>query len=309
MIKYAQTFGLAFMAKEEKNNRLKGEYKNIEGWFKRQLAISQARPKVEQAFFAVWAIFDVILLIVFGWATMTYLSNGSFVDARQSATVLYNVDATGAGASRSAPTPVGFGEAKSASVASGKYDLYSDISNFNDDWYATFDYVFEFGGGVSDIQPGFLNPSETRTLAAINVLANSRPTSLRLRLDNFVWHRVDQHQVKNIQTYLDERTNITLEEATYTKDITVGSDELARSLLTIKNRTAYAYWAPEFLVKLMRGSTVVSITTVTVPEFDAGETRQVEVHWFGAVPETANLSLEPMIPFFDQSVYMNPSSE
>ena len=297
------------MAKEEKNNRLKAEYRSIESWFQRQLAISLARPMIEQAFFIAWAILDGLLIVIFAWVVMAYLSNGSFIDARQSASVLYNVEATGRSADRGAPVPLAVGEAKVSSVEAGKYDIYAEVVNYNPDWYATFDYVFEFGGGVSERVPGFINPDETRLLAAIHTEADSRPTSVSLRLDNFVWSRVDKHTIGNVAEFLEDRNNITLDDATYSKDITVGSDELARTQLTLTNRTAYAYWEPEFLVKLMRGNTIVSLTRVTVPEFKAQETRVVDIRWLGAVPETASIAVEPVIPFFDPEAYMKPSGE
>jgi len=289
--------------------QISGEYRAIDSRYRRDVAIVNARPKLETGAFVVWALIDVLLLLVFVFGVIMYIVSGSFEDARTSASILQNVQASHAGVTRAAPLELAVDSAKSASVTSGKYDLYSTVENTNDDWYTTFDYIFEYDNGATEVYQGFVNPNEKRVLAAINVAAERRPSGLNIVLQNQVWHRVDKHAILDTERFLDERSNITVDSASYSKDVTLGEDQLGRSTIVLTNRTAYAYWDPEFLVKLMRGSTVVSITKVSVPEFMSNETRTLEVRWFGEVPPSGTIGVEPMILYFDDGVYMNPDDE
>lgn len=52
---------------------------------------------------------------------------------------------------------------------------------------------------------------------------------------------------------------------------------------------------------------ISGINQVVVPQFVASQTREVEVHWFGAVPTSGSLELIPVINYFDKSAYSAPS--
>lgn len=296
------------MAKEEQP-KLAGEYRAIDSRYRRDVAIVTARPKLETGFFVLWAIVDAVLILAFVFGVIVYIVSGAFQDARSSATILSNVQSSHAGVARGAAVGLDVQEPRSVSVMSGKYDLYTAVENFNADWYTTFDYVFEYDGGVTEVHRGFMNPLEKRTLAAINIPLERRPSGLRFVILNQEWHRIDRHVIPNTEQYLSERTNITVDQAGYSKDVSLGEDQFARSTIVLTNRTAYSYWEPEFLVKLMRGSTIVSLTKISVPEFMASETRELEVRWFGEVPPSGTLSIEPLIFYFDEGVYMNPDDE
>jgi hypothetical protein len=289
--------------------KVSGEYRAIDSRYRRDVALVNARPKLETAALVLWAALDIALILTFVFGVLFYIVSGAFRDARTSASILNNVAASHAGVVREAPDGLDIQEAKSASVTSGKYDLYVTVENFNDDWYTTFDYVFEYDGGVTEIYQGFLNPNEKRLLTAINISAERRPSGIRVSLQNQVWHRVDKHAIPNTAQFLSDRSNITVDLASYSKDVVVGEEQLGRSTIVLTNRTAYSYWSPEFLVKLMRGSTVVSLTKIVVPEFTSNETRELEVRWFGEVPPSGTISIEPLIFYFDDGVYMDPDDE
>lgn len=294
---------------EEVKTKISSEYRAIDADYRRKVAIVNARPKLARAGVIFWAGLDSLLLLIFVFGVVMYLVSGSFAESRTTAGLLANVAATHTDVIKAAPTVLQIEDAKSASVTSGKYDVFAAVRNPNSEWYATFDYVFVYEGGQTEVMSGFMNPDDYRLLSAINLPFERRPTSLRLVISNQVWHRVDRHVIADTDIFLAEHANITVEQATYTKDVTLGSEQIARSAITLSNRTAYAYWNPEFLVKLMRGSTVVSLTRISVPEFKSGETRVVEVRWLGEVPPSGTVVLEPLVFYFDPAVYMDPNDE
>lgn len=294
---------------EEVKTKISGEYKAIEAEYRRKVALVAAGPKLEIAGWLLWAVADGVLLLILIFGVFTYIVSGSFSDARTSAGILSNAVTSHLNIVRTAPTGLAIQDAKSVSVTSGKYDLFVTVQNPNAEWFATFDYVFVFDGGQTEPAAGFVNPGDNRLISIINVPIDHRPSGLRLVMSNLTWQRVDKHVIPDVNTFLETRQNITVEEATYFKDVVIGSEQFGRTTLVLKNRTAYAYWEPKFLVKLMRGSTVVSLTEVSVPKFLAGETRTMEVRWFGEVPPSGTIAVEPEIFYFDSGVYMNPDDE
>lgn len=285
------------------------EVRAIEGKYKRDVAIVTARPRVETAFFVVWGAIDIILLLFFVLVIVMYLVSGSFVDARLTRTLVDNAPALRAANVRAAVSPLVVEDAKIIALSGGRYDIFADIENPNDAWSVTFDYHYQFGATSTEIMEGSLNPREERSFPVLNVENSSRPSGARLVIANEVWKRVDAHQIPDLDAFLREHDNFTLDTSVYANDVVIGTERVARSTLTITNRTAYAYWDPIFIVKLLRGSTVIGITQVTVPEFGAGQTRTIDVHWFGDFPATATVAVEPMINYFDRAAYMNPDSE
>lgn len=260
--------------------------------------------------FVFWTIVDVSLLFVLLIGVFFYLVSGAFIDVRLAASLGQNASITHALVNRVAPVGLAVGSARQISVVSGKYDFFTEIENVNDNWYATFDYSYTYTGGITETYQGFINPNETRLLPALNQTVVTRPSGLQLSIQDLVWHRVDKHVVADTAQFLAEHANITVDKATYSKDVVVGEEQFGRSTITLTNHTAYAYWSPEFLVKLTRADkSLVSLTKISVPEFQANETREVEVRWFGQVPPSGSISIEPMIFYFDPRVYMNPDDE
>lgn len=303
VIKYPQR-----MAEEDKQ-KLTGEYRAIDSRYRRDVALLEARPKLEAAVLALWGVVDVVCVSAFVLGVVFYIVNGNFVDARQSASILNNVETARANVLRTAPVGLAVQDARAVSVTSGRYDLFVEAENPNPEWYVAFDYYFVYDGGQTGVEHGFLNPGDERFVAAINVPLERRPSGLQMVMSNYVWQRVDRHTIANTERFMAEHENITVESATYTKDLTVGSEQVATSKIVLENRTPFSYWNPAFVVKLMRGSTVVSLTKVTVPKFLANETRTVDVRWFGEVPPSGTLSVEPEIFYFDPTIYMSPGDE
>jgi hypothetical protein len=239
-----------------------------------------------------------------------YLVSGAFIDVRLAASIGQNISGLHQITERVQPLGLDISNTRQISVSSGRYDFFTQIENLNDEWYATFDYAYVYNGGTTELYSGFVQPNESRFLPALNLETESRPNNVQLKLDNFVWHRVDKHKISDTAQFISERSNITVDQATYTKDIVVGDEQLGRSLLTLTNHSAYAYWNPEFLIKLQRADkSLVSLTKMSIPEFQSNQTRTVEVRWFGQVPPSGTISVEPMIFYFDDRVYMNPDDE
>lgn len=298
---------------EEKNkatqNPLASEYRAIEGAYRRDLSILEARPKIEQWGIIIWGMVDVILLIVFVIAVPAYIVSGSFTDARQAASILVNNANHHALVLAQAPVSLELGTAKALAGEVGYTDFTAEASNPNPNWYVTFNYAFTYEGGETDPMAGFLNPGETLPLTALHVKSTSAIRDAQLVIRDLTWSRVDKHVIADTAAFLAEHNEFPVSSVVSVADIVLGKSSVARTDFTVQNLTAYSYWEPRFIILLMRGGSPVAVQEATLPSFKAGETRNVSVRWFQPLPSGSTVKIVPVINYFDQAVYMNPLGE
>jgi hypothetical protein len=290
-------------------NPLAGEYKAIEGAYRRDVTILEARPKVEQAAFILWGMVDAILLIIFVIAVPVYIVSGSFTDSRQAASILANSANRHALVLAQAPESLDVGTARAIAGDTGTSDFVADATNPNANWYVTFSYTFSYDGGETEPVQSFLNPGESRPLIALHVETTGTAKSSQIILRDIAWHRVNRHDIPDTAAFLAERNDFPVSNIVSAADIVIERSTVARTDFTVQNRTAYSYWEPKFIILLVRGGNTVAIQEVTANEFMAAETRNMSVRWFQTVPAGANVKIVPAINFFDTGVYMNPSGE
>ncbi|MBP9828124.1 hypothetical protein KBC55_03125 [Patescibacteria group bacterium] len=280
------------------------EYAQIERDYRRKVTFLEARPKVEQAFLGVFFFIDAILLL-FTLATVgVYVVQGSFADVRLSATTSLNSRFTRAAALSLAPQQLALGSVAVLDTGGGRYDLYATLENPNTHHVVTFDYGFTSDAGEIVLIEGFANPGETVTLTQYAVESAGRPQNARLVLENVAFSLVDRAQVGDIGDYLEKHRDFSIDQTVFLPD--AQSTSSATATFSVTNRSSYSYWEPTFLVSLMRGSSIVGLTSVTIPRFMSGETREIQVRFFGTLPATATVVVTPVIPFFDPQAYMSP---
>lgn len=302
------------MAQEEEKkvvtpNPLAGEYQAIEGAYRRDVAILEARPRLEQWGLILWGMVDAILLIVFVVAVPVYIVSGMFTDTRQAANMLANAGNTHALVLAQAPESLSIGAARSLAGETGTTDFLADVSNPNTNWYLTFSYTFTYDGGETESFTGFLNPGETRPLAALHVATSGVARNAQILLSDIAWRRVDRHVVPDTTEFLTDHNEFPVSNIVSAADIVLGKNTVARTDFTVENRTAYSFWEPEFLILLVRGGLPAAVQKVTASQFMAGESRNLSVRWFQPVPAGASVKIVPIINYFDPSVYMDPSGE
>ncbi len=280
------------------------EFHEIEKDFKRELAITAARPRLARFGLLVWLLVDVGLMIFFFATVVLYLVNGTFGEQRVIATLGNNVAALHDAAAARAAEPLLVGDAKVLTRDVGSYDFYATLENPNSEWYATFSYTFD---GVTPMTASIM-PSEQRYVFALNVQADARP-SATIDVRDVVWHRVDRHAIPNTAEFLVAHNNFVVENATYADTITIDSQHVGDASFTIDNATSYSFYNPTFFVVLERAGGIVGINQLTIPQFLAGERRDVSVHWFGQIPTTGSVVIIPVIDYFDTNSYMDPQGE
>ncbi len=275
------------------------ELRSIESQYRRGVAVIAIRPKLVSAGFVAWGMLDVFLLAFFFLSTVLYLVSGSFADVRLMATLDNNIKSAHAVTSSRAPAPLLVGNT-TVLQRSEATDALVSITNQNTDWYATF-LLRSSAAGEAESTLAFINPGEERVFAMYNL--NDFSARDRLFVSDITWVRLDRHEIGDPSDWLSARNNIAIDDIRYSRDLTVGNAPVSRVTFNVQNRTGFSYWQPTFVVRVMRGSTTVAVNEVVVPQLVSGESRQVEVRFFGTLPDTATAIVEPAIFYFSPESY------
>ncbi len=284
---------------EAKLTKVSAETRAIEGQYRRSLAIVELRPKLVSAAYIWWGMLNIFLIAFFFLAVILYVVSGTFVERRLMATLDNNVRAVHATSLAREPSDLVIGNT-SLIRYDAEADLLTTISNPNDEWYATFVLRPSTEGGTESAL-AFLNPGEERTFVLFGV--DDVGARDRLIITDVSWTRLDRHLIDSSADWLAARTNIAIDNVAYARDVTVGSESFSRVTFQVTNRTAYSYWQPKFLVRVLRGSTTLAVNEAVLPELVAGESQEVDLRFFGDLPATATVIVEPIIFYFDPESY------
>ncbi len=289
------------------------ELRKIEKEFERQVKVTKARPVFARIFWISWAVLDIVLVVIFVGVIAFYLVSGSFVDRVHVAALTQNLNSLHNVTIENAAQPILAGDVRTFSLGESRYDLFIELENPNDDWWVEVSYYFEDDGEASETSYGFLLPSEKKPLVALYQLFSARPSGAEFIVEDLSWHRVDRHEVADIEDWLADHGFFTVENAEYSTDIEIEGTDLARSSFTVTNQTPYNFWEAEFLVVLKSASgNVLGVNQVTIPGFESSEQRDVNVNWFGDAPSGSsevNVDVITDINFFDEDEYMPLSAD
>lgn len=285
------------------------ELAGVEKGIQREIAVVKAVPVIKRVFFFIWIALDVILLILFFSTVIYYLFAGSFNERRQVSQIAQNISSIHSTTVSNAAQDISISTSNVFSVSGNEYDFYAQMNNPNEDWYATFNYFFSTSQGDSEQLRGFILPSEERPLVVFKQRFEGRPTDVELTIVDLVWHRVDHHQIADPLAWIEDRKGLNISNQSYSQEVQLDEATFARSSFTITNTSAYSYWSPDFYILLERSGSLVGVNKVNVTNLMAGESRSVDVNWFGSAPISASVRVVPNINYFDDSVYMPPAGE
>lgn len=284
------------------------EQKAFERFYKTSLIWIKVRPTLKRLGVFLFLFTDTALILFFAWS---FLNFGVFDYFAERALVGSIIEGSGdlhlisemRGAKGIQEQETGvFG------LTDNRADFYSVVSNPNDDWFVRFSYHFNYSGGETEPQTGFLLPGETeKTVTTLGVPVATIPRTAQIELDDIQWTRVDGHEIADYPTWAGDRLDFVFENVGYHRDLDLNGTAIARSTFTLTNNTAFGYWEPLFVIVLRRNNSIVGVTTTTTPRLQAGESRQVNVNWFGTTPSANATEIEPLIDLFDGSIYMPPS--
>jgi hypothetical protein len=188
------------------------------------------------------------------------------------------------------------------SIGDDQFDLYAELLNPNDDWWAEFTYHFLTDEGDTEVQDGFILPSEEKPVVDIAYESTANISRVELVIDSVDWHRVDHHLIPDYETWEDDRLNLLIEDAAFSQQ-TEFDEIFGQVAFTVTNSTAFSYYTPKFFILLMRGSSVVGVNRTSLSDLESREEVEMGINWFGTLPSVTSVEIIPEINLFDIESY------
>ncbi len=191
-----------------------------------------------------------------------------------------------------------------------RLDLAVDLENPNEQWWAEFTYRFNVAGEQTPARQGFVLPGELTTLTELGFKsASPNARTAQLIIDNVRWHRLEPSEVDyDYQKFIDERFGgISTQNVNFSTAQTTAGRSVSRTTFDVVNNGAYGYWSLDYVVKLMRGRTVVAVNKVNIRELKPGETRSVDLYWYDSIQSVTQTELTPVINLLDTNAYLPTS--
>lgn len=188
-----------------------------------------------------------------------------------------------------------------------RLDMAVDLENPNEQWWAEFTYKFNVAGEQTPARQGFVLPGELTTLTELGFKSSTpKARSAQLLIENVRWHRLEPSEVDyDYQKFIDERFGgISTQNVAFTNAQTASGQSVSRTTFDVVNNGAYGYWSLDYVVKLIRGRTVVAVNTVNIRELKPGETRSVDLYWYDTIQSVTQTELTPIINLLDKNAYL-----
>lgn len=200
-------------------------------------------------------------------------------------------------------------QTKTVSVFQGtedRMDVVVPIQNPNEQWYAEFTYRFNVSGELTPKRSGFILPGQERYLGEFGFVPETGGArTAALTVDNIRWKRVDPEVVgSSYEEWISRRDAFEVSNVTFTKDVRAGRQVMPRTSFTFRNPTAYGYWNVGIYIVLLRGTAPVAANYITLTNVRPGDARTVNVDWFEDIPAISETRVDPVVNFFDESVYL-----
>lgn len=287
------------------------EVKETEKFYKRSLWWIAHRDDLKKIGLGLWIALDAFLVTFAVWMVVdTFLIQYEAERGLLRSLLVENPNTLYATSQAEAATPLVEGGAPAVIAAGeGTYDFVGSLTNPNDDWWAEVVYQFTYGADAStDQSVALVYPRETTPVLSLGAMI-ARPSNAKLRVLHVRWHRVDPHAISDFVVWKRERLDMKVSDAAFIPLSSEGREPLGRVSFTVANQSAFGYWSAPFAVLLKRGSAVVGAGATTLEVFETGETRRVDLTWFGAVPGIDAIDVVPLVNIFDASNYLPPRSE
>lgn len=288
----------------EEQDLLLQEEKEFTRFYKYSLWWVEHRAFLRRLGLGLFMVFDGVLLAFVFWTMLDSFAIRYGEDEREVAKIV----AYGQGDLRSYSVANSAGsivpeEVRVFSLGNQRYDFYTVVSNPNDDWWVEFTYSFAFDAGSTSSAKGFLLPNQSKPIVALAVTSQTAVRDGQIEFTDIRWHRIDHHIITDYPTWQEDRLRLEITDATFVQETGFEKDVFGRSTFTVKNRTAFGYFDPEFIVLLKRGSAVVGVSRATLVSLGVGEKKEISLNWFGVLPAVSSVEVIPDLALFDPRIY------
>jgi hypothetical protein len=264
------------------------------------------RAKLRRLVLGVFIAFDVILISYGGWHLLDAFAISYGADQVALAEmVAYGQGDLHAYTVANAAVDLEKGEELIFSAGSGRYDLYTTLTNPNYDWWAEFTYHFATGTDNENVElhEGFILPGDTKPVVEISMRSDAPVNDVSLILDEVRWHRIDHHVISDYPQWISDRMSILVEDAEFTKETRYDDQVFGRTSFTVSNYSVYSYHSPVLYVLLKKGDSVVGVNKTTMNDIENGGSEDIVLNWFGFLPSVSDVEVIVELQLFDNDIY------
>lgn len=263
------------------------------------------REKLKAIGYGLFIAFDAAFLCFALWTfTDSFLISYGKERLAVAEMVAYGQSDLNARTLQSAAQPLLPGDAQVLAGDANVSDVYATLTNPNADWWAEFDYSFQSDANNTKVQRGFILPGEKeKPLLALATTELGGSRSATLVLANIVWHRVDKHVTGEYAAWAASHLALTVKNPAFVTNVPFAGKTVGQSTFTVTNASPYSYYNPAFVVLLLRGTSVVGVNRTVLQSLDAGQSQDVVIDWFGALPSAGAVSVIPEVNIFDPAAY------
>ncbi len=281
------------------------EEKAFHRFYQWSLLWLKVKPTAKRLAIAALIIFDVVTIGSSVFSFVTYGVADSFSERSMIGAIVDTKNYLHSVTMSVAAKPLKVSDPLVFSLGDDRVDFYVELTNPNADWVASFQYAFTYGETTTPETRGFILPNEeAKPFTNLAIHTTSVPKSAVLVITNLTWTRINRHAIDDFSAWQAERMNVGFSNITFDANLQIDATRVGQTTFTATNLSAYGYWAPSFTVVLLRNGKVVGVNKTTIPEFTAGEARDVVVNWFGTVPQANETRIVPDVDILDPSVYM-----
>lgn len=192
---------------------------------------------------------------------------------------------------------------KVIAIGDSQFDLFSFISNPNEDWWAEFTYTFSTNNSQTESKQGFILPNQEKPIVEFAIHSETPVTITELSIENIRWHRIDAHITPNYPAWSEDRLRFLISNPQFLKETRFDGEVYGRSTFSILNETAFSYYDVGLFIILKRGNTVVGINRTLLSQIESQESIDMTVNWFGVLPAVSQIEVVPELNIFDIDVY------
>lgn len=191
--------------------------------------------------------------------------------------------------------------------ADGKYDLYAQMENNNQKWWAEFDYYFIAAGRQTEKVHGYVLPLEAKYFFSLAKDFENPPAAAALILENVKWQRINPHQIQDWHDYYTKHLAIAIADVKFTPAAASPlSEKLNLNQLSFNaiNQTAFNYWDTGFTILLFRDGGLVNLNHYILNDFMSGQKRLVAISWPGDIGQVDKVEIVPEINIMKDDIYI-----
>ena len=253
------------------------------------------RGKVKRAGVIAFIVFDILLLGFGLWGLIDWLAIGGISEEKAIRQL------TSPGYAQLVSTPqvreIKFGSPVILASPGGKLDVLIPVENLNRSHWAELTYRVSVGGEDSSLKKAFVLPGQSKFIPELGLESIGSSSQVELKVESRIWRRIDPVAAADYEGYLESRLDVEVSDVSFVR--APEGEKGGITKFTLINHTAFTYRDSEALVLLYRSGALVGINKASVSSLGAGESMEMEIFWFGNLPQITRTEVQFDVNIFD----------